>query len=167
MSPFQWPEWVGQVLLRGTSGYMKEYLRPLNTDAIVLSLQKPGSTLNWWFSSRSEKFRLCKKSQCGSFLYLSMKCDKSQDSPRNRCAIGWLDQKYHAWLRVFNAREADGFLTTPPPTPFFFFNFYFFAALCDIWDLLVSWPRIEPVPLQWRHGVLTTGPPGSLLTVCV
>ena len=29
------------------------------------------------------------------------------------------------------------------------------------WGILVPWPGIEPVPLQWKHRVLTTGPPGN------
>ena len=30
--------------------------------------------------------------------------------------------------------------------------------------ILVSWPGIEPVPpVHWKHGVLTTGPPGKSL----
>ena len=33
---------------------------------------------------------------------------------------------------------------------------------CSMWDL-VPQPGIEPVPLHWEHGVLTTGPPGKSL----
>ena len=35
-------------------------------------------------------------------------------------------------------------------------------AACGI---LVPRPGMEPVPLQWKHGVLTTGPPGKSLKV--
>ena len=34
------------------------------------------------------------------------------------------------------------------------------APSCGMWDL-VPWPGIEPGPLHWEHGVLTTGPPGK------
>ena len=27
--------------------------------------------------------------------------------------------------------------------------------------ILVSWPGMNPRPLQWKHGILTTGPPGK------
>ena len=39
----------------------------------------------------------------------------------------------------------------------------YLAALglsCSMWDL-VPWPETEPGPLHWKHGVLTTGPPGK------
>ena len=36
--------------------------------------------------------------------------------------------------------------------------FFFFLAACGI---LVPWPGIDPCPLHWKHGVLTTGPPGK------
>ena len=45
--------------------------------------------------------------------------------------------------------------------PFFFF---FFWSHCTTFGILVSWPRIKPVPLQWKHGILTTGPPGNSLS---
>ena len=35
-------------------------------------------------------------------------------------------------------------------------------APCDLW-ILVPWPEIEPRPQKWKHGVLTTGPPGTSL----
>ena len=43
---------------------------------------------------------------------------------------------------------------------FFFFSFFFWLhhTACGI---LVPQPGIEPVPLQWKHGILTTGPPGN------
>ena len=36
-----------------------------------------------------------------------------------------------------------------------------FRSACRI---LVPQPGIEPGPLQWKHGFLTTGPPGKSLT---
>ena len=51
---------------------------------------------------------------------------------------------------------------------FLVFIFYFFSffeeekwkQLCD-WQDLDLWPGIEPMPRQWKHQVLTTGPPGN------
>ena len=66
--------------------------------------------------------------------------------------------------------------------PFFFFFFLMFTYLiylavpgfsCGTWDLhchmrdlfscglwdVVPWPGMEPGPLHWEHGTLTTGPP--------
>ena len=31
---------------------------------------------------------------------------------------------------------------------------------CSVWDL-VPWPGIKPQPLNWKHQVLITGPPGK------
>ena len=36
-----------------------------------------------------------------------------------------------------------------------------FWPCCVAWGILVPWPGIEPVPLPWKRGVLTTGPPGK------
>ena len=33
---------------------------------------------------------------------------------------------------------------------------------CSVWDL-VPWSEVEPCPLLWERGVLTTGPPGKSL----
>ena len=44
------------------------------------------------------------------------------------------------------------------------FGIFFFFLNRVMWDL-VSWPRIEPGPLQWDCGLLTTGPPGKSLLV--
>ena len=38
------------------------------------------------------------------------------------------------------------------------FFFFFFLAACGI---SVPWPGVDPCPLHWKHGVLTTGPPGK------
>ena len=48
----------------------------------------------------------------------------------------------------------------------FLFNIYLLIYLaapglsCGMWAL-VPQPGIEPRPLHWEHGVLTTGPPGK------
>ena len=34
-----------------------------------------------------------------------------------------------------------------------------------MWNL-VPWPRMEPDPLHWEHGVLTIGPPGNSWEKC-
>ena len=42
----------------------------------------------------------------------------------------------------------------------FFFIYLFFTTPCSLWD-----PQgLNPCPQQWRHGILTTGPPGNSLT---
>ena len=41
-----------------------------------------------------------------------------------------------------------------------FLGFFFLAVPCGI---LVPWPGIEPHPLHWKPGVLTTGLPGNSL----
>ena len=40
---------------------------------------------------------------------------------------------------------------------------YFILSCCMACRILVSWPGIKFVPLQWKHGVLTTGPLGKSL----
>ena len=42
----------------------------------------------------------------------------------------------------------------------FFFFFCLYPMACGA---LVPQPEIEPMPPQWKHGVLTTGPPGESL----
>ena len=42
------------------------------------------------------------------------------------------------------------------------FCFYFFAALLGMWNFPDQGPN--PCPLQWKCGVLTTGPPGKSYT---
>ena len=37
------------------------------------------------------------------------------------------------------------------------------VCTCSAYGILVPQPRIEPVPLQWKCAVLTTGQPGNLL----
>ena len=44
------------------------------------------------------------------------------------------------------------------------FGIFFLFFNCVMWHL-VSWPRIEPGPLQWDLGLLITGPPGKSLMV--
>ena len=50
---------------------------------------------------------------------------------------------------------------------FFFLQFYFTFLLHGMWDLCslsrdrTRVPVMGTCPLQWKHGVLTTGPPGS------
>ena len=39
--------------------------------------------------------------------------------------------------------------------------FFFFWPCCVACGILVPQPGIAPVPLQWKHLVLTTGPPGN------
>ena len=38
-----------------------------------------------------------------------------------------------------------------------------FSAIPQALRILVAWPGIKPMPLQWKHRVLTTGPPGKSL----
>ena len=140
---------VSPLLLRGPSGYMKEYLHPLNSEAIVLSLQKPQVYPELMIQFQVEKSRLCKKSQCGSFLYLSVKCDKSQDSPRNRYTIGSWTRSTFPGAEIaqgLHCKWSRWFPNNHPPAPATFFFNFFLAALCGIWNLLVSWAGIGPVP---------------------
>ena len=37
----------------------------------------------------------------------------------------------------------------------------FFYAISHSCGILVPWPGIEPMPLQWKQGLSTTGPPGN------
>ena len=56
----------------------------------------------------------------------------------------------------------------------FFFFFFFFLSFIDLFftfwlclearGILVPRPGIEPVPLQWKHRVPTTGPSGKSCT---
>ena len=39
--------------------------------------------------------------------------------------------------------------------------FVCFWLCCVACGILVPWPGIEPGPQQWKHRVLTTGPPGN------
>lgn len=39
--------------------------------------------------------------------------------------------------------------------------FFFFLLSCAAFGILVSQPRVEPGPQQWKHEVLTTGLPGD------
>ena len=38
---------------------------------------------------------------------------------------------------------------------------------CTVGHVELLRPGMEPMPLQWKHGVLTTGPPGKLWHVCI
>ena len=41
-------------------------------------------------------------------------------------------------------------------------SFFFFFWLChEACRILIPWAEIEPRPWQWKHQVLTTGPPGN------
>ena len=42
---------------------------------------------------------------------------------------------------------------------------FFFLSHCTTCGILVPWPGIEPVPLQQKCRVLTTGPPGKSLMI--
>ena len=39
--------------------------------------------------------------------------------------------------------------------------FAFLAVLRGTWDLSFPTKRSNPCPLQWKHRILTTGPPGK------
>ena len=42
-------------------------------------------------------------------------------------------------------------------------QFFVLAMLCSLWDLSCPNQGSNPSPLQWKRGVLTTGPPGKSL----
>ena len=54
-----------------------------------------------------------------------------------------------------------------PPTPRviylydLLFVYLFFAMHQLAIEILILQPGTEPMPLQWKHGDLTTGPPGK------
>ena len=57
-------------------------------------------------------------------------------------------------------------LECPPGGQFFglyVFGIFFLAVLFGMWDLSFPNQGSNPCPLQWEHGVLTTGPPGKSL----
>ena len=39
--------------------------------------------------------------------------------------------------------------------------FLIWGMHCEACGILVPWPGMNPRPLQWKHGVFTTGPPGN------
>ena len=48
--------------------------------------------------------------------------------------------------------------------PISYISFFFFLwQHHSAWGILVPWPGIKPMPPKWKHGVLTTGLPGSSL----
>ena len=44
-----------------------------------------------------------------------------------------------------------------------FFSFFFFKFLVIPHSILVPWQKIKPMPLHWKHGILTFVPPGKSL----
>ena len=42
-------------------------------------------------------------------------------------------------------------------------NSFFFGCALVAFGILALWPGIEPTPLHWKHGVITTEPPGKSL----
>ena len=78
------------------------------------------------------------------------------------------------WSAAYQAPPSMGFSRqeywsgVPLPSPwrsisryfFYLFIFWPYPGACRI---LIPWPGIEPVPLHWKHRVLTTGPPGKSL----
>ena len=42
-----------------------------------------------------------------------------------------------------------------------YFKFYFFGPRLEACRILVHQPAMEYPPVLWKHGVLTTGPPGK------
>ena len=56
-----------------------------------------------------------------------------------------------------------------PEKLLWFFFFFFLAAPRGVWDLSSLIRDQTRCPLQWKHGVLTTGPPGKslLFFVCL
>ena len=41
--------------------------------------------------------------------------------------------------------------------------FFFFWLYCLAFGILGPWPGTEPAPLQWKHGIITTGSPEKSL----
>ena len=46
------------------------------------------------------------------------------------------------------------------------FWFFFFWPCITAFGILVPQPGIEPVPLHWKHGLVTIGPPGKSPGTC-
>ena len=45
----------------------------------------------------------------------------------------------------------------------FVLQFFFFWLYCLAFGILGPWPGTEPAPLQWKHGIITTGSPEKSL----
>ena len=59
-----------------------------------------------------------------------------------------------------NSTQGFHFLQILANICYFLFCFVFFWLCQAACGILVPRPGIEPAPLQWKRGVLTTGPPG-------
>ena len=66
-------------------------------------------------------------------------------------------------IRVIHS-PGDWISGTRQKTASIFLYLFIYLAVpdlsCSIWDL-VPWPRIKPQSLNWKHRVLTPGPPGK------
>ena len=56
-------------------------------------------------------------------------------------------------------------LHPPVSNSLIFLSFFFFWPPLAACGILLPQPGIEPMPLQWKHGVLTTGPLGKSFNI--
>ena len=106
------------------------------------SLPCAGFSLLWLLLLRSPGFRACGLSSWGSAALWHVGSSQTRGRIHVSCVGRWI--LYH-WA----TREALSIL---------FFKFPNFAVPPGI---LVPWPGIKPIPLWWKHRVLTTGPSGK------
>ena len=66
-------------------------------------------------------------------------------------------------LFLLSRLQTTRFLSNQGPTLCLFFPW----PCCLACAILVPWPGLKPSPLQWKHGVSTTGPPGWSLFLCL
>ena len=66
-------------------------------------------------------------------------------------------------LFLLSRLQTTRFLSNKGPTLCLFFPW----PCCLACAILVPWSGLKPSPLQWKHGVLTTGPPGWSLSLCL
>ena len=73
--------------------------------------------------------------------------DRETEKAKTPDHIIWAPESSCAWSHYYSW-----------PSHYFFF---FFPPHCVVCGILVPQPENEPRPQQWKHRVLTTGPPGK------
>ena len=101
-----------------------------------------------------------------------------QASPHLTLAVWFLGDGHHSCSYFVKISSMAEFLflphhltmkVTPYPciAPHNFHIVLFFWLHLAACEILVPRPGIEPMPLQWKHRVLTTGPPGRSLHLTI
>ena len=93
-------------------------------------------------------------------------------SPGRNTGVGWhallqgifLSQWFNQSLYVFYIGRWIFSIAPPGEHPYMYiYNLTFLGLSHMAWGILVPWPGIEPWPLQWKHGVLTSARVGNSL----